>query len=100
MAAHAFDRSYNPMGIQRQLLAIIADGSRVSRLKKITAPTLVIHGAADPLVPLAGSEDIVRHVSGAKLEIIDKMAHDLPPSQVGRMVELIAGHAVASAVHG
>jgi hypothetical protein len=27
------------------------------------------------------------------LEIIDEMAHDLPPSQVGRMVDLIAGHA-------
>lgn len=93
MAARAFDRSYNPMGMKRQLLAIIADGSRVARLKKITAPTLVIHGAVDPLVPLAGSEDIVRHVSGAKLSVIAEMAHDLPPSQLRRMVELISNHA-------
>ena len=93
MAARAFDRSYNPMGMKRQLLAIIADGSRVERLKTIKAPTLVIHGAADPLVPLAGSKDIARNVPGAKLEVIDQMAHDLPPSQVGRMVELIANHA-------
>ena len=93
MAGRAFDRSYNPMGMKRQLLAIIADGSRVERLKQIKTPTLVIHGAADPLVPLAGSEDIVRNIAGAKLEIIDKMAHDLPPSQVGRMVDLIASHA-------
>lgn len=93
MAARAFDRSYNPIGMKRQLLAIIADGSRVERLKTIKAPTLVIHGAADPLVPLAGSEDIARNVPGAKFEVIDQMAHDLPPSQVGRMVELIANHA-------
>ena len=93
MTAKAFDRGYYPVGTRRQLLAIIADGSRVERLKKITTPTLVVHGGADPLVPKEGSEDIARHIPGAQLEIIDEMAHDLPPSQVGRMVALIAGHA-------
>lgn len=92
MAAKAFDRGYYPVGTRRQLLAIIADGSRVERLKKITTPTLVVHGGADPLVPKEGSEDIARHIPGARLEIIEQMAHDLPPSQVGRMVELITGH--------
>ena len=92
-AARAFDRNYYPIGMKRQLLAIIADGSRVSRLKTITVPTLVIHGGADPLVPVAGSQDIARHVPGARLEIIDEMGHDLPPSQVPAMVQLIAGHA-------
>jgi pimeloyl-ACP methyl ester carboxylesterase len=93
MTAKAFDRGYYPVGTRRQLLAIIADGSRVDRLKTITTPTLVVHGGADPLVPKEGSEDIARHIPGARLEIIDEMAHDLPPSQVGRMVDLIAGHA-------
>ncbi len=97
MAARAFDRGYYPIGMKRQLLAIVADGSRVERLKKITVPTLVVHGGADPLVPKAGSEDIARHIPGARLEIIEEMAHDLPPSQVGRMVDLIADHATASA---
>ncbi|WP_373475479.1 alpha/beta fold hydrolase [Sphingorhabdus sp.] len=95
MTAKAFDRGYYPVGTRRQLLAIIADGSRVERLKKITTPTLVVHGAADPLVPKEGSEDIARHIAGARLEIIDEMAHDLPPSQVDRMVDLIANHAAA-----
>ena len=93
MTAKAFDRGYYPVGTRRQLLAIIADGSRVERLKTITTPTLVVHGGADPLVPKEGSEDIALHIPGARLEIIDEMAHDLPPSQVGRMVDLIAGHA-------
>ncbi len=92
-AANAFDRSYHPAGMQRQLVAIIKDGSRVSRLKAIKTPTLIVHGGADPLVPKDGSEDIARHISGSRLEIIDEMAHDLPPSQVGRMVELISDHA-------
>jgi pimeloyl-ACP methyl ester carboxylesterase len=97
MTAKAFDRGYYPVGTRRQLLAIIADGSRVERLKKIKVPTLVVHGGADPLVPKEGSEDIARHIPGARLEIIDEMAHDLPPSQVGRMVDLIADHATTSA---
>lgn len=92
MAAKAFDRGYYPVGTRRQLLAIIADGSRVERLKTIKVPTLVVHGGADPLVPKEGSEDIARHIPGARLEIIDEMAHDLPPSQVGRILDLIAGH--------
>ena len=93
MTAKAFDRGYYPVGTRRQLLAIIADGSRVDRLKTIKVPTLVVHGGADPLVPKEGSEDIARHIQGARLEIIDEMAHDLPPSQVGRILDLIAGHA-------
>jgi pimeloyl-ACP methyl ester carboxylesterase len=97
LTAKAFDRGYYPVGTRRQLLAIIADGSRVERLKTITTPTLVVHGGADPLVPKEGSEDIARHIPGARLEIIDEMAHDLPPSQVGRMIELIAGHTVSAA---
>lgn len=96
MAARAFDRGYYPVGMKRQLLSIVADGSRVERLKTITAPTLVVHGGADPLVPKDGSEDIVRHIPGARLEIIEDMAHDLPPSQVERMVQLIADHAAAA----
>jgi pimeloyl-ACP methyl ester carboxylesterase len=93
LAARAFDRSYYPIGMKRQLLAIIADGSRVEMLKTIKAPTLVIHGGADPLVPKDCSVDIARHVPAAKLKIIDEMAHDLPPSQIARMADLIAAHA-------
>jgi pimeloyl-ACP methyl ester carboxylesterase len=93
LVGRAFDRGYYPIGTQRQLLAIIADGSRVEMLKTIKAPSLVIHGGADPLVPKDGSEDIARQIPGARLEIIAEMAHDLPPSQLGRIAELISGHA-------
>jgi pimeloyl-ACP methyl ester carboxylesterase len=53
-------RSYDPAGTARQLLAVIASGDRRKRLATITAPTLVIHGAADPLVPLAAGRDTAR----------------------------------------
>lgn len=92
MAARAFERGFNPAGVRRHLLAIIADGSRAARLSRIKAPTLVIHGAADRLVPLACSEDIARRVPGARLEVVNAMAHDLPPSQIAPVVALITAH--------
>jgi pimeloyl-ACP methyl ester carboxylesterase len=93
LVGRAFDRGYYPVGTVRQLLAIVADGSRVEMLKTIRQPTLVVHGGADPLVPKEGGIDTAKHIPGARLEIIEEMAHDLPPSQIGRLVELIAGHA-------
>lgn len=95
MAEKAYDRSYDPVGARRQLLAIIADGSRVERLQAITAPTLVIHGAADPLVSPEASRSIAANVPGARLAIVDGMAHDLPPSRIGEVADLVVDH-----VHG
>ena len=96
-AERAYDRGFNPDGIRRQLLAIIADGSRADRLPRIMAPTLVIHGAADRLVPLACGKDIAKRIPGARLEVIEAMAHDLPPSQIVTLVSLIAKHASGAA---
>lgn len=98
MAGRAYDRGTNPAGARRQLLAAISDTRRPERLARITAPTLVIHGRADALVPLAAGQDTARRIPGARLEVIDAMAHDLPPSQVERVVALIADHAEARSV--
>jgi pimeloyl-ACP methyl ester carboxylesterase len=86
-------RSFYPVGPARQLAAIIADGDRRRRLRGITAPTLVIHGEADPLVPMAGGVDTARHISGARLETIPGMGHDLPLALVERLADLVADHA-------
>ncbi len=95
LISRAHDRGFDPGGSARQLGAIIADGSRVERLKQITAPTLVIHGDADPLVPLAAGQDTAAHIAGARLEVIAGMGHDMPPSVVPRITDLIASHAAA-----
>ncbi len=91
--AHAFDRSYYPAGVRRQLAAIIATGDIRPHLKKITAPTLVIHGSKDPLAPLEGGKDSARTIPGARLEIIEGMAHDLPKKFLPRITALIVDHA-------
>jgi pimeloyl-ACP methyl ester carboxylesterase len=85
-------RGLDPQGTKRQLLAILASGDRRALIEKITAPTLVIHGADDPLVPVAAGRDTAAHIRGAKLEIIAGMGHDFAPGLLPRLVELIVAH--------
>lgn len=91
----SYQRSFYPKGYARQMAAIIADGSRVSLLKRIVHPTLVIHGKQDALVPVECGIDTARHIRGARLELIDGMGHDLPEPLLPRFVDLITGHAMA-----
>jgi pimeloyl-ACP methyl ester carboxylesterase len=86
-------RSFYPQGMPRQLAAIIADGDRRERLQSVKAPTLVIHGADDPLVPHAGGEDTAKHIAGARLKTIPGMGHDLPLELVDEIADAIAEHA-------
>jgi pimeloyl-ACP methyl ester carboxylesterase len=85
-------RGYHPAGMTRQLVAIIASGDRRKMLRKITARTLVIHGAEDPLVPVEAGRDTARHIDSAKLLVIAGMGHDLAPGLVPILVEAIASH--------
>lgn len=85
-------RSYYPEGLARQLAAILADGDRRARLKAITAPTLVIHGEDDPLVPFAGGKDTANAIPGATLRSFPGMGHDLPLELVEPIADAIAGH--------
>ena len=88
----AFDRSYNPVGVGRQMLAILASGSRVDLLKTIRAPTLVLHGEDDPLAPVEGGRDTARLTPGATLKIISGWGHDIPTALIPTLVEAIAAH--------
>jgi pimeloyl-ACP methyl ester carboxylesterase len=90
LAEAAVDRCWHPPGVARQMAAIMADGNRRERLAGISAPTLVIHGEADPLVPASGGEDTAAHVAGARLKLLPTMGHDLPEPLVEEIVETIA----------
>lgn len=59
--------------------AIGATGDRRPGLRALKVPTLVLHGADDPLVPVAGGRDTAANVPGAELRIIEGMGHDMPP---------------------
>ena len=79
-------RSSRPMGAYRQMLAAMADRERAGLLARITTPTLVIHGKADPLVPYACGEDTARRIPNAKLHGIEGMGHDMPPGVIDNMM--------------
>ena len=73
----------------RQYAAVIANGDRRPKLAKITAPTVVLHGADDPLVPVTGGRDTADNIPGAELRVIPGMGHDIPVQLYDRLVDAI-----------
>jgi len=76
--ARGVKRSFRPQAVARQLVAIAADSHRAERLPRIAAPTLVIHGQDDALIPVAAAHDLAKRIPGAQLELIPGWGHDLP----------------------
>jgi proline iminopeptidase len=91
--ARSLRRNCCPSGAARQMLAVAASGDRSALLASLVVPTLVIHGAADPLVPLACGIDTAERIPGARLEVIEGMGHDLPAQLLERLIALIDAHA-------
>ncbi len=75
-------RSYYPVGTARQLAAIVGNGDRREKLKRVKAPTVVLHGADDPLLPVEGGKDTAASIAHAELRIVPGMGHDFPVSLV------------------
>jgi pimeloyl-ACP methyl ester carboxylesterase len=71
-----------PANLARQGAAAAVAGDRRSRLRTITAPTMVIHGDADELFPVAHGRDTAANIPGAKLHVIAGMRHELPDTLV------------------
>ena len=86
-------RAYNPSGFWRHIAAIAATGDLRSRLAKIAAPALVLHGSDDPLVPPESGQDIAANIKEAKLLNVEGMGHDFPPSLFGFVADVIAENA-------
>ena len=93
LAAESYDRDHDPSGTLRQLAAVMASGDRTPALRRIAAPTLVIHGSADRLVTLSGGRATARAIPGAELMIVRDMGHDLPRALWPRLLDAISEHA-------
>jgi pimeloyl-ACP methyl ester carboxylesterase len=93
LAAISYERDHDPAGPGRQLAAILASGDRTSELQRITAPTLVVHGTADPLVRPSGGRATAKAIKGAKLLSIDRMGHDMPRAIWPQLIDAIAENA-------
>jgi pimeloyl-ACP methyl ester carboxylesterase len=96
-AGEHFDRGYHPPGVARQLVAILASGDRTAKLGSIRAPTLVIHGADDPLVPAAAGRATAKAIPGAELLEIPGMGHDLSRETWATIADAIAAHVARAA---
>ena len=94
--ARSYDRNHSPASTARQMAAIAGAGDFRSFTRRITAPTLVLHGSADPLVPIEGGRDIASIVPGARMEVIEGMGHDVParflPDLTAHMLEHFNAH--------
>ena len=85
----SYDRDHDPTGTGRQALAVMTAPSRKDALRSVTKPTLVVHGDADPLVPIAGGFDTAEAIPGAKMLVIEGMGHGVPEGAWPRLMEAI-----------
>ncbi len=96
VAAESHDRGLCPEGTNRQLAAMIADGSRADGLRRLRVPTLVIHGLDDTLITPSGGERTAQLVPGAALLLVQDMGHDRPEPLWPQLCSAIAAHTAAS----
>jgi pimeloyl-ACP methyl ester carboxylesterase len=69
-------------GLARQSAALITAPPRNAFLRNVRCPTLVLHGADDPVIPAAAAKDTAESIPGAELVIVPGMSHDFPPGLV------------------
>lgn len=86
-------RAWHPQGTLRQMAAVMADGDRTRWLPRIEAPTQILHGESDLLVPVPAAAHLARHIRGAVLETVPGMGHDFPEALMPRFAQAIAAAA-------
>ena len=86
LAERSFERGLHPDGAARHLAAIATAADRTPALRQLDVPTTVIHGAADRLVRPSGGRATAAAIPGARLVLIDGMAHDVPPALWPRVI--------------
>jgi pimeloyl-ACP methyl ester carboxylesterase len=93
MAGLSFDRGANEASTARQLAGVLASGNRTAELRRIAAPTLVVHGKDDRLIRRSGGRATARAIPGARLLLIEGMGHDLPRGAWPRIIDAMVENA-------
>lgn len=92
LAEGVVDRApYDPAGIGRQLVAILSSEPRHEMLKAVRCPALVLHGADDPLIPIAGGEDTAASIPGAEFVAVPGMGHDFTEALMPEFIRHAGG---------
>lgn len=90
-----YQRDFNPQGFSRQLSAILATGDISHHSRQVRAPTLVLHGDADRLLPIAHGRRVAKLINGAKFVAVRGMAHDIPAYYQPFLAQKIKAHILA-----
>ena len=98
--ARSLRRAYNPAGAARHLLAVLADPDRSEEVARIRCPTLIIHGADDPLIPLPAARHLARLLPHARLEVLPTLGHYLPATALPELARLTLGHLQSASAPG
>ena len=91
-AGRMYDRGINQAGMYRHVSAVYASRDRRPALSEVTAPTLVIHGAEDPLVHPQAGREIADAVPAATFRLVEGMGHGILRPVWSRLVKLIVAH--------
>jgi pimeloyl-ACP methyl ester carboxylesterase len=91
-AIESYERSYYPWGVARHFDAVLGSGSLVRYDRKITAPTVVLHGRADKLMRPSGGRAVARAITDARLALFDGMGHDLPEQLWDQVIGVLSSN--------
>lgn len=86
------DRGFYPESMQRHLMAIFKTGDRSTEVATIAAPTLVLHGADDGLVPPEHGRHTASLIEDARFLLIEGMAHNMPEDIIPKLVSEMTSH--------
>jgi pimeloyl-ACP methyl ester carboxylesterase len=85
-------RCPDPAGTLRQTMAIAASPDRTWDLRRVKAPTLVVHGLLDPLVQPSGGIATAKAIPGSRLVMYPDMGHDLPRPRWDELIDEIVAN--------
>jgi pimeloyl-ACP methyl ester carboxylesterase len=90
-AMRVLDRTDSPVSMFNHATAAVRQ-DWTGRFRDIACPVLVIHGAEDPILPVANGQAIAEGISGAELLVLPGVGHELPPQLFAMLAERIAAH--------
>lgn len=94
IAGRVFDRTNDIAASMTNHFVLDQDGPTDPRLSRLEGlPTLVLHGTADPMFPLAHGRALADAIPGARLVELDDVGHQLPPPHTWeRLVDTLIEH--------
>lgn len=89
-------RGVNLRAIRQHWTAVNLSGSRYEGLKGVTAPALVIHGTADPLLPIEHGRKLAATLPNARGLWLQGTGHMFPPPDAEKAFAAILTHLAAT----